>query len=489
MHVHGLVNQSVLTALAMSTVIGVASEPATAEDVVYVPGIVRDFLPTHGDFGSIRPDLGMGHYAGNLALTLGEDHRPVFSGAGFKVRDQWRDKYGRPIPPHLAIRHSAIFLANSPVVSGGAVVDTWNSSLGPYGGSNVGPMPPVIVEELDPPPDAPTGLGPSVGDRTYTGNGTTTLASNLHCNTLEIADGRTLRIDGNIVILCDGNFLMHDDATIELHDSNDSLDLYVTGSVQIQDSVINGNDESYRNFTLYVLGSGDIRLADGAQVFAQIVAPEASLAMPDSADFYGTLTVGSATLTDAAGVHIDTGGRVCGDSIVDVAGLSSGASHGGISSADSFGQWYRDVPYVNLSDYHILELRRNEVGEFEYLDDSFFPIDDELLGNDSDHNRYFTYTFELEFVYNACDGYFLEFQGNDDAWVFVDDQLAMDLGGVGAITEQYVDFDRLDLEDGQTYTLSFFYAHRGSIYPSFHLRTNLPLETTRVILPVSVGFD
>jgi fibro-slime domain-containing protein len=478
---------SVLTLVAMAGTLGAAGAPSFGQEVVHLPGIVRDFLPSHPDFG-VRPDLGMGHYAGNLDFVLGEDGRPAFTGNGFKVREQWRDRNDRPIPPHLAMRRTAVHLATTPAISGGAIVDTWNSSLGPYGGGNVGPKPPLLIGALDPAPEAPTDLGPSVGDVSYSGGGTTTLASSLHCDNLAITGDRTLRISSDVVILCEGGLWMADRATISI-DSGASLDVYVMGPVAIHDSIVNGSSENYRSFTLYVLGTDTIRIADGAQIYANIVSPDAKLAMPDRSDFYGALTVGTAALADAAGVHIDVGGSVCGEPIIDTPGLASGASRGGITSADSFGQWYHDVPHVNLSGYHILELERNAGGVFEYLDDSFFPVDDQLLGNDGDHNRYFTFAFEVEFVYTACSGYFLQFEGSDDAWAFVDDQLVMDLGGIAQGTGQHVDIDRFDLEDGRTYRLRFFYAHRGSLYPVFRLRTNLPLEVNPLLAAVSGGFD
>jgi fibro-slime domain-containing protein len=61
--------------------------------------------------------------------------------------------------------------------------------------------------------------------------------------------------------------------------------------------------------------------------------------------------------------------------------------------------------------------------------------------------------------------------------MFVNDELAMDLGGNVPGTAQVVELDRLGLEDGQLYELQFFFAHRHPGPPAFHLWTNLELLT------------
>ena len=62
--------------------------------------LVRDFQGSHPDF-NVTPSGGMGHYAGNIGLSLDTDGRPVFTGSGYQVASQWTDADGRPIPPQL----------------------------------------------------------------------------------------------------------------------------------------------------------------------------------------------------------------------------------------------------------------------------------------------------------------------------------------------------------------------------------------------------
>ncbi|MHC5006567.1 MAG: fibro-slime domain-containing protein [Planctomycetota bacterium] len=71
--------------------------PATVE----LTGIVRDFRALgqnggHPDFEN-NPGHGMTRYAGNMAPLIGEEGKPVFTGSGAKITNQWRDAQNRQI--------------------------------------------------------------------------------------------------------------------------------------------------------------------------------------------------------------------------------------------------------------------------------------------------------------------------------------------------------------------------------------------------------
>ncbi|HEB61300.1 MAG TPA: fibro-slime domain-containing protein, partial [Phycisphaeraceae bacterium] len=62
------------------------------------------------------------------------------------------------------------------------------------------------------------------------------------------------------------------------------------------------------------------------------------------------------------------------------------------------------------------------------------------------------------------------------------------IGGVHAAVSQTVELDRLDLVDGRTYPLSFFFAERHTTESHFRIETTLELVT--VDLPtVSAQYD
>jgi fibro-slime domain-containing protein len=159
----------------------------------------------------------------------------------------------------------------------------------------------------------------------------------------------------------------------------------------------------------------------------------------------------------------------------DVAGTKGSASTGGLYSAQSYDQWFSDVMGTNLATQHsIILTKQNDV--WEYSTDAFYPLDGMLLGNESKpHNYYFTYTFNIPFMHRAGEHRFVEFQGDDDCWVFIDGKLAMDLGGIRPNTRQYLDVDRLGLSDGAEHRLDFFYAQRNESFANFRLRTSLDL--------------
>jgi fibro-slime domain-containing protein len=158
------------------------------------------------------------------------------------------------------------------------------------------------------------------------------------------------------------------------------------------------------------------------------------------------------------------------------------------SGKDNFDQWYRDVQGVNLSKQYSITLddAGNPPGIFSYTNNSFFPIDGELLGNqERKHNYHFTYELASKFTYKG--GETFTFSGDDDLWVFIDKKLAIDLGGVHQTKTGSVNLDNLGLTLGKNYDLNLFFAERHTNLSTFSIKTSIDLDTPSVPEPLTIG--
>jgi fibro-slime domain-containing protein len=178
-------------------------------------------------------------------------------------------------------------------------------------------------------------------------------------------------------------------------------------------------------------------------------------------------------------------------------------------------QWYVDVPGVNTKIVSKLVLFDNGAGGFvnRYYPDGtqlksidgnpfFYPADAaagaELimgaavsgepytdgttftevayvpLASGIAHNFGFTSEVGYWFSYNAASPATLEFNGDDDFWVFINGKLALDLGGIhstqpGQVTLNPATAATLGLQDGKVYQIKIFHAERLSLGSTFKL--------------------
>ena len=156
-----------------------------------------------------------------------------------------------------------------------------------------------------------------------------------------------------------------------------------------------------------------------------------------------------------------------------------------VSGAASFDQWYRDVPGVNLSTNYDMVLGDIGGGIYEYSNSAFFPIDNQLLGNQGrPHNYHFTLELHSTFTYQP--GQTFAFTGDDDLFVFIDDTLVLDLGGVHAAQSGSVNLDALGLTAGQDYAFDLFFAERHTTQSNFKMQTSLVFDQPTIPAPGAI---
>jgi fibro-slime domain-containing protein len=152
-----------------------------------------------------------------------------------------------------------------------------------------------------------------------------------------------------------------------------------------------------------------------------------------------------------------------------------------------FKSWYHDVPGNNTKATLSITLPRNNGTSpptWSYINDSFFPIDNQLWGSDGNdgngnpHNFSFTYEVHNSFTYLG--GETFNFFGDDDVWLFINHKLVVDIGGVHSKSPGSVNLDSLGLTKGNSYPFDFFYAERHTVSSDMEMTTSIQLSNNGV---------
>ncbi|HKO52655.1 MAG TPA: fibro-slime domain-containing protein [Polyangiaceae bacterium] len=162
-----------------------------------------------------------------------------------------------------------------------------------------------------------------------------------------------------------------------------------------------------------------------------------------------------------------------------------------ITSAASFKQWYTTSD-VNRAIPKKLVLTESSPGSgiFGYESSAFFPLDpSEGFGitpakdNHLGMNFLFTTEIHVQFKYTPAQKF--TFRGDDDLWIFVNGQLALDLGSMHGPEEGTIDFDAqaasLNIAVGNYYAMDVFHAERHTSGSNFKITTNIACFTPSIV--------
>jgi fibro-slime domain-containing protein len=170
---------------------------------------------------------------------------------------------------------------------------------------------------------------------------------------------------------------------------------------------------------------------------------------------------------------------------------------GATTGPNEFKQWYNDVDGVNKRLSTKIMFTQQGAGVYVFDSAAFFPIDGMGFGNGPkgggidipllgtigggstpDHNFLFTTEAHTRFTYQGGEKF--TFRGDDDMWIFINDQLAIDLGGTHSALAATVDLDadaqKLGLQKGETYPMDIFHAERHTDQSNYHIETTIDLS-------------
>jgi fibro-slime domain-containing protein len=85
------------------------------------------------------------------------------------------------------------------------------------------------------------------------------------------------------------------------------------------------------------------------------------------------------------------------------------------------------------------------------------------------------FSMEMHKMFTYKNGQVFTFTGDDDVWVFINNEMVIDLGGVHYATTASVNLDTLGLSEGDQYWFDLFYSERCPAESNIYITTNMQL--------------
>jgi len=488
---------------SIALVVGAAASVAMASppDAFTVTAQVRDMSPAHPDFDPGQRSAG--HVTGLLSPTLDDAGYPSATGDGDIVGTPWLDENGNPtagpfgsdllaeaqkvtdfeiddgvvtVNEDFAVRVRVLGSAietgsytiptTSRVSVSGQVFEPFGAYLSPVAGN------------LNDDPSS-TGGSPR-SDLEYVA------AQKFSAGSMITVDGRSwMKTGSGVTGLNDGDWKMHMDEST----TGNSPQIFVLrdgDAVPEIDGVYSQADVREYVSDYIDVATDTITLETNEVIYLFELGTSYS---NSSADFQDLVVLLDFAKNPQA---LEGFGDVCGTVPDYTEPVLTGTSRESIGSDSSLDDWFKDKPGKNATALRSLRFSDDDGdGIYEYWDNDFAPIDGQLYRNDDgDSNRYFTMSTEFEGIYNQCSGDFVEVASDASAWVYINGQLVIDLGGEADGKSQRIELDRLGLPDGEPYTVQIFYAQRSAGASEIGIRTNImPTGSRQVIRPGSAFFD
>jgi hypothetical protein len=294
---------------------------------------------------------GSGVLVGNGSFTADPTQAMTLTAIGTYKEANWASQ--AVIKPGGITAASGLIVATTVSISGGSTVDSFDSTLGPYGGSNSGsnahvatnstaagtialdggaylkgsvmagpganvatvvsnnwctytgtttamtavvPMPVITVPNLGAPQSAVT----------Y-GYGTTNLSSSMHVASLTLNGGGHVQVHGDVVVVTDGAFTVSNGASIEIM-PNSSLKVYCSGAMTLNGGTASSQYVDGLNLdrlTYYNVGTTAVTLTNGASMYGVLISPNAPVSMTGGFSMCGAVIAKSLTIDNGSFFHED----------------------------------------------------------------------------------------------------------------------------------------------------------------------------------------
>lgn len=170
---------------------------------------------------------------------------------------------------------------------------------------------------------------------------------------------------------------------------------------------------------------------------------------------------------------------------------------------DNEGFWYADYTnesgdcndpvspgFFPLDDFRYLDSAQTIPNpKFDWDVEGWVKWAGEANGKNDTCKHNYGYTMAVSASFKYVKGQYFEFRGDDDVWVYVNNRLVVDIGGVHEKVEGAVNLDTigqndptLALKEGREYPFHIFYAERNATGSNFKMRTSINLQKQNTYL-------